>query len=108
MSPENTGAHWLDERYSLTVVELADLSGLSVTEVTELVECGVLAPAGATPQPALLPSACLATARTAARLRADFDLQPNGLALAVRLLGRIRELESQLRAAQARMPHYRR
>ena len=47
----------------------------------------------------------LALARTACRLRRDFDLDAGGLALALRLLERIRGLEAQLEALRARMPH---
>lgn len=111
MSTDDTAVHWLDERHSLTLVELSDLSGLTVTELTGLVECGVLAPgdtAGAASSQQRFASQCLVTARTAARLRADFGLHPDGLALAVQLLDRIRELEAQLQQLQARMPRYRR
>jgi len=42
--------------------------------------------------------------RTARRLRDDFDLDAAGLAVAVNLLGRIRELELELQALSARHP----
>jgi hypothetical protein len=34
----------------------------------------------------------------------DFELDASGVALAVQLIGRIRELEDEIRLAQARMP----
>lgn len=106
---------WLDARHSLTLVELADQSGLSETEVTELVECGVFTPvaagdpttAGDDAEGHRFSADVLSLARTAARLRDDFDLPSSGLTLAVRLLDRIRELEAEVQALQARMPRYR-
>lgn len=43
-------------------------------------------------------------ARSASRLRKDFDLDAQGLALAVALLERVRDLEEQLRDLRARIP----
>ncbi|WP_369125181.1 chaperone modulator CbpM, partial [Cryobacterium sp. RTS3] len=44
------------------------------------------------------------SARTARRLRDDFELDGHGLAVALNLLRRIRELEAQLTHAQAKLP----
>jgi hypothetical protein len=99
---------WLDARHSLTLIELADQSGLSVSEVTELVECGVIAPLESADDVNRFSGEVLTLARTAARLRTDFELHASGLVLAARLLERIRELEVELQALQARMPRYRR
>jgi hypothetical protein len=108
MPDENKGVYWLDTRHSMTLVELSDLSGLSVSELTELVEFGAFEHDDSPDETRRFSGECLVTARTAARLRTDFDLQPSGLALAVKFLGRIRELEAQLRDLQARSPRYRR
>ena len=100
MNIEHADALWLDQRAEITLEELVELSGLPQEVLTELVECGVLEPAE--------PSAawqftveCITTVRTARRLRDDFELDANALALAVRLLERIRELESQLQESRA-------
>ncbi|MFT3906754.1 MAG: chaperone modulator CbpM [Steroidobacteraceae bacterium] len=106
MPTDNIDGVWLDARYTLTLVELADQSGLSVAEVTELVECGVLAPAATSNQAERFPATSLTIARKAARLRTDFELPASGLALAVRLLDRISELEAQLKDLHARLPRY--
>jgi hypothetical protein len=43
--------------------------------------------------------------RSACRLRADFELEPHGVALAISLLDRIRELEREIASLRAKMPH---
>jgi chaperone modulatory protein CbpM len=108
MTVEYTEVHWLDAHQSLTLAELAELSGLSATELGELVDCGVLRPLDLTAAGPSFGAQCLAAARTAARLRADFDLQPSGLALALTLLERVHDLEAQTRSLQALLPRYRR
>jgi chaperone modulatory protein CbpM len=107
MASNDSEVVWLDARHSLTLVELADQSGLTVTEVTELVECGVFAPVGSPGDAHRFSGDVLMLARTTARLRTDFDLPASGLTLAARLLERIRELETEVQALQARMPRYR-
>ena len=107
MPTDNADVVWLDAWHTLTLVELADQSGLSIAEVTELVECGVFTPAAAPNAADRFPAASLGLARTAARLRADFELPPSGLALTVRLLDRIRDLEAQVQDLHARLPRYR-
>jgi chaperone modulatory protein CbpM len=46
----------------------------------------------------------LQAARTAARLRGDFEVDARGLALAMALLRRIEDLEEELCGLRARMP----
>lgn len=99
---------WLDARHTLTIVELADQSGLSVTEVNELVECGVFAPSPEADAADKFSAEWLAVARAAARLRADLDLPTRGLGVTVRLLERIRALEAEVQSLRARMPGFRR
>ena len=106
MNLEFTEMHWLDAHQSLTLTELADCSGLSVTELSDLVDCGVLRPLEPAATEVCFGADCLATARAAARLRADFQLQPSGLALALTLLEQVRELEAQLRHLQAHLPRH--
>lgn len=89
-----------------------ELSGLSVAELQHLVDCEALLPVAAA-EPAADPGAaearfsaeCLALARTASRLRNDFDLDANGLTLTLRLLKRIHELEAELLDLRAQWPH---
>ncbi len=104
MSLEHTEAMWLDEHGELTIVELTQCSGLTAEEISELVELGALAPSAARGPEPVFSSACIAAARTAARLRDDFEVDTHGLALALTLLERIQALEAELRAATAQLP----
>ena len=54
---------------------------------------------------AALDARALQVARTAARLRGDFEIDPHGVALAMTLLRRIEHLENELCALRARSPH---
>ena len=91
----------LDESTECTLVELAECSRLSESDLQELIDCGVIAPRhpGTTPQ--RFTGRALTAARVAARLRDDFDVDLRGVALALALLERIETLEAQLR--QSRM-----
>jgi hypothetical protein len=104
MKLEVTEVHWLDAHQSLTLTELAEFSGLSAAELVDLVDSGILTPLEPAATEACFGADCLATARAAARLRADFELQPSGLALALTLLQRVRDLEARLRHLQAASP----
>ena len=92
---------WLNEAALCSFEHLADLSGLSLEEVSELVDSGVLEPADRAAQPPLFRLGSLAAVNSARRLRDDFELDRNGLTLALRLLQRIAELERQVQTLQA-------
>lgn len=107
MRVEVTEAVWLDESEQFSFAELAELSGLTQSELELLIDCEALVPmrpAGTDPAGAWFAADSLTLARAACRLRRDFDLNEDGLALALTLLGRIRDLESELRVLQARFP----
>lgn len=95
---------WMTEPTQVTLGELAALSGLPEDMVCELVECGALAPAGPTRVQWTFSARCVVTMRAVGRLRNDFELDANALALALSLVERIHELESQLHAAKAQIP----
>ena len=99
-------AIWLDEHHPCSLSELAELSGLTVAELQHLVECEALVPVAAVEAAtaARFSAHCLVLARTASRLRNDFDLDADGLALTLRLLNRIRELEAELLGLRAQSP----
>ncbi len=105
MKVELTEVLWLDAQQELSLAELAALSGLSEAELRELVDYGVLVPVDLETEPPVFRADCVVIARTACRLRADFELDAPGLALALTLLGRIHDLEAQLRDLGARLPH---
>ena len=86
---------WFDERVEYSLLELAERSRLPETEILELIECGAIAPRD---------QRALAAARTAARLRRDFEIDVHGVALAMALLRRIGELEAELAHLRAQAP----
>lgn len=103
MRVELTEVLWLDERYELSPSELADLSGLSEAEVRDLVDQGSIAPLDPNATQQSFSAECIVTLRTARRLRDDFELDSQGLAVALALLDRIRDLEAQIRGLSAQL-----
>ena len=102
MTSDFCDALWPSEDPPLALRELAELSGLSETDVVELVEYGALAPAGAKTEQWVFSVGAIAVARTARRLGDEFALEPHAVALLLAYLDRIHDLEAQLRAARAR------
>jgi len=95
----------IEEHGELSLEQLAELSRLPQEELLELVACEALVPLDpCAPEPSFGARALL-TARTAARLRADFELDAHGVALALALLDRIGELEAEVRELLAHLPH---
>ena len=97
-------AMWLHEQHELLLEELCELSGLSEAELRELVDYGVLAPIDPGARHWTFGADRLVVARSARRLRKDFDLDPHGVALAVTLLERVHDLEAELRDLRAKLP----
>ena len=104
MRIELTEAVWLEERAELSLDELTELSGLPTEVLRELVDCGVLVPAPSGASQWRLTSASITAVQTAGRLRSDFELDDGALALVVRLLDRIQQLETQLQHLRAQVP----
>jgi chaperone modulatory protein CbpM len=98
---------WLDEHRVVSLVELLEVSGLREDELLDLVHSGAL-PARDGPGGAMAFSARVVTmARTACRLRDDFELDTRGLGLALRLLERVRDLEGEVARLRAQLPQLR-
>lgn len=107
MKLELTETVWLDERGSITLIELAQCSGLSESDLVELVELGALEPLDPEANEWNFGTRCIVAARAASRLRKDFELDTHGLALVLSLLDRVEELESALQRLNARLPRMR-
>ena len=105
MSNKPIESIWPEEHRSFTVVELLELSGLAERELMRLVECGTLVPHGEYATQWTFDVHCLTVARTARRLRDDFELDLQGLELALTLLNRIEELKAEIAELRARLPH---
>ena len=98
---------WLGEHSYCRIEHLAEVSGLSIEDIEDLVETGVIAPtvlASTVDEaaPRSFTVSCIVTVKTARRLRDDFQLDRHGLALALRLMQRIEALEQELNALTAR------
>jgi chaperone modulatory protein CbpM len=90
----------LDESGVCAIEHLAELSGLSLEELHDLVESGVIEPVDEVARPLSFYLRYVTTAKTARRLRDDFELDRRGVAVALSLLERIEELEQRLRIKQ--------
>ena len=104
MHVELAEALWLEQHRDVSLIELAELSGLSEAELRELVDLGAIAPIDTNATPWTFRGDCIAAVKIACRLRNDFELDAQGLALALSLLERIRALETELRALRAHLP----
>ncbi len=91
----------LDDASLYSSAELANVSGLSSDEIMLLVDSGVLVPVDAVASTLVFQLHYLVVANTARRLRDDFELEGHGLALALTLLRRIREAETELATLRA-------
>ena len=104
MATEPAEAAWLNEEGRVSLDELAALSGLTDSALRELVDYGVLQPVDAADAQWKFSARWVVVARTACRLRNDFELDLNALALTLSFLDRIRDLEAQLRSVHAQLP----
>ena len=86
----------LDEKHEIPLHELAELSGMTSEDLYQLVDNGVLIPNN--PKAAIwqFNSHYVITIRTLCRLKQDFELETNSLALMLIFLERIRTLEHKL------------
>ena len=105
MELELAEALWPDDRCALTLADLARCTGLSQAELRELVDRGALVPIDARLGEWTFAADVLFALQAARRLRDDLELDAAALALALTLLRRVRELENELRALRAAMPH---
>lgn len=94
-------ALWLHAHTHVSIVELAECSGLPESLLRELVEYGALTPADA--QAGLFSSECVVSVRTAARLRHDLELETPALALVLSLLERLHRLDAEVRHLSAQV-----
>ena len=106
MEPEREAVS-LSEACEFTLEELAEISGLTEGELREFVEYGAIAPLDPSAAQWRFTGRCVVTMRTASRLRAHFELEPHGVALAISLLERIGELQSELERLRAQLPRRR-
>ncbi len=104
MKVELTEALWLEERGAITLRELAECSGLTEPELQDLVALGAIEPVDPDAQHWNFAARWIVSARAACRLRDDFELDVQGLALVMSLLDRVEELETELKRLHAHVP----
>lgn len=104
MQPDQVDAVWLDAHQQYSIAELERCSGLSGAELRELVDYGVLTPIDPQGAEWTFGGEVVVMIQAAGRLRNDLELEPQALALALTLVGRIRELEAQLQSLRAQLP----
>jgi len=94
----------LEEHGAVSLAELAELTRWSEDELLELIDHGVITPDDPRAASLTFSAQCIVAARTAHRLRDDFELDAQGVAVALALLDRIDELEAQVRDLLAQQP----
>ena len=104
MANPQTATAWLDERETITVAELARMCAFGAEEIGELMEYGVLHPLGEAPSGIVFSAQWVMPLRTAGKLRRAYDLDLFAVGLLLEQLGRIEDLERELRSMRARMP----
>ena len=101
MSRPTNDAIWLNSTEVCRIEDLAERSGLSIEEIADLVDTGVIAPLEEENQAHYFLIRHVLTVKVARRLRDDFQLDCHGISLALTLLRRIDDLEARLAAAEA-------
>ena len=95
---------WLDEHRLVSLAELVEVSGLTEAELLELVQEGVIPVREHSGGNVVFSARMVTVARTACRLRDDFELDTRGLGLALKLLERVRDLETEIVRLKAQLP----
>ncbi|TCS37047.1 chaperone modulatory protein CbpM [Paucimonas lemoignei] len=98
---------WLNDEGFCSAQHLLEYSGLAADELDDLVENGVITPIDKTSRPQSFQLHYISVARLARRLRDDFELDRRGITLAMTLINRINELESERNRLRARLIHNR-
>jgi chaperone modulatory protein CbpM len=93
----------LDSVTEITWTQLVTASGLPEAELRELVRYGALVPRDPEAPAWTFEARWLVVARTASRLRQDFELDPHGLAVVLSFVERIERLEAELRRVRAQL-----
>jgi chaperone modulatory protein CbpM len=94
---------WLDEHRVVSLHELLEVSGLREDELLELVHSGALPARDAAGGSYTFSAHVVTIARTACRLRDDFELDTHGVGVALKLLERVRDLEEEILRLRAQM-----
>ena len=108
MAGEHENASWLHAQAKVTIVELAESSGLPLDVLQDLVEGGVLQPADPGASDWAFSAEWVVSVRTAARLYYDFELEAPALGVLLSFIERTRQLETEVRHLRAQLSQPRR
>jgi chaperone modulatory protein CbpM len=103
MTIQITESIWLNTSDICSLEHLIEVSGLTRSDMLNLIEAGVLEPSNEDPANYFFHSESIVLARTARRLRDDFELDAHGVALAMSLLRRIDNLEAEIASLRAKL-----
>lgn len=95
---------WMDAGSPLSLMELSTMSSISASEIEELVGYGALHPLNEEQAAPQFSGTCVASLRTAGKLRRDYDLDLFTVVIMMDFLVRIETLESQLTTLRAKQP----
>lgn len=101
MKIEISEALTIGEGGEISFAQLVEYSGLSESELRELIDYGALKPRDPAARSWSFDASALRAARLAERLHRDFELDANALAIVLSYIERIEELEQELRALRA-------
>jgi chaperone modulatory protein CbpM len=103
MNVEIVEAVTLDAQGFVTLDQLAVAAELPVEELRALVDYGALAPVDPAATSWTFTASWVVVARTAGRLRRDFELDAHSLSVVLSYVRRVEALEAELRALRARL-----
>ena len=96
-------AMYLDAIAEVTWTQLVSASGLPENELRELVRYGALVPRDPDASTWTFEARWLVVAKTASRIRHDFELDPHGVSVVLSYVERIERLEAEIRALRAQL-----
>jgi chaperone modulatory protein CbpM len=108
MAGESENASWLHAQATVTIIELAESSGLPLDVLQDLVEGGALQPADPGATDWAFSAQWVVSVRTAARLYHDFELEAPALGVLLSFIERTRQLETEVRHLRAMLSQPRR
>jgi len=103
MIPAPIDAVCLDANAEVTWKEIVSAAGLPEEELRELVRYGALVPRNPEAPAWTFEARWLVVARTASRIRRDFELDPYGVCVVLGYVERIERLEAEIRALRAKL-----
>jgi len=103
MTSPITETVWLNTSDICSFDHVIEVSGLSADELHELIDIGIIEPSSSKADVLFFKMECIVVARKARQLRDDFELDARGVALALSLLRKMDELESEIARLRARL-----